>query len=116
MARLTSSASAVVVNITTGIVRLINGNYTIQFSKKKVLSAEEKSDLTIERTVKSTETGETASPFAGHDTPQELRQRNIDKVFFWDIRYENIEKKRYQTLMKVSKEGIEYIDTREVTT
>ena len=70
--------------------------------------------MTIDRTVKNTETGETASPFAVHDTPQELRQRDIDKVFFWDIRYENIEKKRYQTLAKVSKEGIEFIGTNEI--
>jgi hypothetical protein len=94
----------------------INGDYTIEFSKETALSTKEEGNLPIDRTVKNTETGETASPFVVHDTPKELKQRNIDNVFSYDIRYENIEKKRYQTIMKVSKEGIEYKDTREIPT
>ena len=109
-----NSGQGIALNIK--IMPFINRNYTIEFSKETVLSSEEKSDLTIERTVKNTETGRPESPVAVHDTPQELSQRNIDDVFSYDIRYENIEKKRYQTIMKVSKEGIEYIDTKEVTT
>ena len=109
----TNSGQGIALNIE--IVPLIHdNNLTTEFSKETVLSAGEKSDLTIDRKVKNTETREDESPVAVHDTPKELRERRINKVFTYDIRYENIEKKRYQTLMKVSKEGIEFIDTNEV--
>ncbi len=108
-----NSGQGIALNIE--ILPLIHdNNLTTEFSKETVLSAGEISDLTIDRTVKNTETGEIASPVAVHDTPQELRQRDIDDVFIWNIRYDSIEKKRYQTLMKVSKEGIEFIGTSEV--
>ena len=63
-----------------------------------------------------TKTGKTLAPEAIDFTPNQLTRFNSDFVHNLDIRYENIEKKRYQTLVKISREGIEYKGTKEVKT
>ncbi len=87
---------------------------TVAFKKEPVLSAEEKSTFTLYPIVTKTKTGKTLIPEAIDFTPNQLRRFNSDFVHNLDIRYENIEQKRYQTLVKISREGIEYIDTKKV--
>jgi len=90
-----------------------NGSYTFTFEKENLLSPNEVSKHDINPVPKDNKTGEifppdTKIPF----TPSEIRSTYLTPVRIIEIQYENIEKKRYQTIMKVSKEGIEYIDTK----
>jgi len=90
-----------------------NGSYTFTFEKENLLSPNEVSKHDINPVHKDNKTGEifppdTKIPF----TPSEIRSTYLTPVRIIEIQYENIEKKRYQTIMKVSKEGIEYIDTK----
>jgi len=92
-----------------------NGGYTFTFEKENLLSPNEVSKHDINPVPKDNKTGEifppdTKIPF----TPSEIKSTYLTPVRIIEIQYENIEKKRYQTIMKVSKEGIEYIDTKEV--
>lgn len=92
-----------------------NGSYTFTFEKENLLSPNEVSKHDINPVPKDNKTREifppdTKIPF----TPSEIKSTYLTPVRIIEIQYENIEKKRYQTIMKVSKEGIEYIDTKEV--
>ena len=94
-----------------------NGSYTFTFEKENLLSPNEVSRHDINPVPKDNKTGEifppdTKIPF----TPYELRSTTLNVVRIIEIQYENIEQKCCQTLVKISKEGIEFIDTREVTT
>jgi len=92
-----------------------NGAYTFTFEKENLLGSNEVSKHDINPVAKDNKTGEpyppnTTTPF----TPYELRSANFTLVRIIEIQYENIEQKRYQTLVKISKEGIEFVDTKEV--
>ncbi len=91
-------------------------DYKVAFKKETVLSAEEKSTFTLYPIVTKTKTGKTLAAEAIDFTPKQLRRFHSDFVHNLDIRYENIEQKRYQTLVEISKEGIEFVDTKEVKT
>ena len=92
-----------------------NGAYTFTFEKENLLSSNEVSKHDINPVAKDNKTGEpyppnTTIPF----TPYELRSANFTLVRIIEIQYENIEQKCYQILVKISKEGIEYIGINEV--
>ena len=91
--------------------------YTFFFEKENLLSPNEVSKHDINPVPKDKKTGEifppgTKIPF----TPSELRSTTLNVVRIIEIQYENIEQKRYQTLVKISREGIEYKGTKEVKT
>ncbi len=92
-----------------------NQGYTFTFEKENLLSPNEVSNHDINPVPKDNKTGEifppeTKIPF----TPSEIKNTYLTVARIIEIQYENIEQKRYQTLVKISKEGIEYIDTNEV--
>ena len=94
-----------------------NGSYTFTFEKENLLSPNEVSKHDINPVPKDNKTGEpyppgTKIPF----TPSEIKSTTLTPVRIIEIQYENIEKKRYQTLVKISREGIEFVDTKEVKT
>jgi len=87
-------------------------DYIVTFKKETVLSAKEKSTFTLYPIVTKTKTGKTVAPEAILFTPNELRRFTSDIVHNLEIHYENIEKTRYQTRVKISKKGIEFLDTK----
>ncbi len=94
-----------------------NMGYTFTFEKENLLSPNEESKHDINPVPKDNKTREifppgTKIPF----TPYELRSTTLNVVRIIEIQYENIEQKRYQTLVKISREGIEFVDTKEVKT
>ncbi len=94
-----------------------NGSYTFTFEKENLLSPNEESKHDINPVPKDNKTGEpyppgTKIPF----TPSEIKSTTLTPVRIIEIQYENIEKKRYQTLVKISREGIEFVDPKEVKT
>lgn len=94
-----------------------NMGYTFTFEKENLLSPNEVSKHDINPVPKDNKTGEpyppgTKIPF----TPSEIKSTTLTPVRIIEIQYENIEKKRYQTLVKISREGIEFVDTKEVKT
>ena len=89
-------------------------DYTVAFKKETILNAKEKSTFTLYPIVTKTKTGKIRSSEAILFTPNELRRFKSDIVHNLDIRYENIEKKRYQTRVQISKEGLKFLDTQEV--
>ena len=94
-----------------------NTGYTFTFEKENLLSPNEVSKHDINPVPKDNKTREifppgTKIPF----TPYELRSTTLNVVRIIEIQYENIEQKRYQTLVKISREGIEFVDTKEVKT
>jgi len=91
-------------------------DYRIAFKKETILNTKEKSTFTLYPIVTKTKTGKTLASEVINFTSNQLRRFNSDIVHNLDIRYENIEQKRYQTLVKISKEGIKFVDTKEVTT
>ncbi len=94
-----------------------NGAYTFTFEKENLLGSNEVSKHDINPVAKDNKTGEPYPPDTKiHFTPYELRNTTLHVVRIIEIQYENIEQKRYQTLVKISREGIEYIDTKEVKT
>ena len=89
-------------------------DYRVAFKKETILNAKEKSTFTLYPIVTKTKTGKILASEAINFTPNQLRRFNSDIVHNLDIRYENIEKKRYQTRVQISREGIEFVDTKEV--
>ena len=94
-----------------------NMGYTFTFEKENLLSPNEVSEHDINPVPKDNKTREifppgTKIPF----TPYELRSTTLNVIRIIEIQYENIEQKRYQTLVKISREGIEFVDTKEVKT
>ena len=89
-------------------------NYIVAFKKETVINAKEKSTFTLYPIVTKTKTGKTLASEAIEFTPNQLRRFKSDIVHNLDIRYENIEKKRYQTRVQISKEGLKFLDTQEV--
>ena len=47
-------------------------------------------------------------------TPKELNRFDIDREFILNIHYKNIEKVSYQTLVKISRKGIEILSTGKI--
>ena len=92
-----------------------NQGYTFFFEKENLLSPNEVSKHDINPVAKDNKTGEPYPPDTKiHFTPYELRNTTLHVVRIIEIQYENIEQKRYQTLVKISREGIEFVDTKEV--
>ena len=89
-------------------------DYRVAFKKETILNAKEKSTFTLYPIVTKTKTGKILASEAINFTPNQLRRFNSDIVHNLDIRYENIEKKRYQTRVQISREGIKFVDTKEV--
>ena len=88
--------------------------YTFTFEEENLLSPNEVSKGDINPIARDNLTGEPYSPNTKIPfTPYELRSANITFIRIVIIQYESIEKKRYQTLVNVSNEGIEYLGTND---
>lgn len=96
------------------IVPFIHNEYTVTCPKESVLGSKDESTLSIYPEFTNNDTGQVVTPPSIPFSVWGLRSTDI--VYNLDIRYENIEKKRYQTLVKVSGEGIEYLGTNELQT
>jgi len=94
-----------------------NNEYRVTFDKDKipVLGSKDESTSTLYPTFKDSQGYEHTRP-AIPFTPTELKESNSDKVYEFEIHYEDIERTCYKTLVKLSKEGIEYQGTDEVQT
>ncbi len=92
-----------------------NGSYTFTFEKENLLSPNEVSKHDINPVAKDNKTGKPYPPNTKiHFTPHELRSTTLNVVRIIEIQYENIEQKRYKTLVKIGREGIEYVAPKEI--